>query len=318
VWLDALALVVLGVFIGAGALRGALASGLSLFALVASYGAGLWAAPRLGPGLARALGTSELAGVLLAGVAASALAYAAAALLGALLRRRHRLPRGAVRGRRDRLFGGAFGALRGGVAVLLLAWLALLVDALRATGVAPALPGVEGSGAAAATSAVVEAGVGAALANAGPLGRVAARAAARPGPALASLQIFLESPRTRALQGDRLFWTYVEHGAVDAALNQGSCLALLQDPELREALTSLGVLESEAAAEPAAFRSALGEVLRELGPRLRRVREDPAFAELLADEVVVARVRAGDGLALLGHEGFRGLVARAAAPAPLD
>jgi uncharacterized membrane protein required for colicin V production len=312
VWLDALAVLVLGIFIGVGALRGARASGLAVAGLLAGYAAAFWAAPRLGPALARDLGMAGLAGAALAGSAAFAAGWLAVRTAGALALRR---PLGG--GARDRALGGAFGALRGGLVVLLLAWLALWADALRSAVGAPGLPDASASRVAAATSAVVEAGVGAALADAGPLGRVAARAAARPAASLASLRSALESPRTQALQGDRLFWTWVENGSVESALGRPSCQALVHDPELRAELARLGVVEPAAAADPSAFRSALAEALRELGPRLRDLRRDPALGELLADQEVVARARSGDALGLLGNERFRALVARAAAqPAP--
>jgi hypothetical protein len=64
-------------------------------------------------------------------------------------------------------------------------------------------------------------------------------------------------------------------------------------------------------------------VLREVGPRLRGLRDDPALRELLQDPEVAAAVQSGDHLALLSNPGFRAVVARvmegptdSAAPAP--
>ena len=76
------------------------------------------------------------------------------------------------------------------------------------------------------------------------------------------------------------------------------------------------IIGSTSAADPNAFRNELAGVLREVGPRVRRLREDPELQDLMQDPQVVAMVQDGDTIGLLGHPRFRALVERAAAPAP--
>ena len=61
-WLDALALLILGLYTGMGAHRGGLASALGLITLGASYAAAIVAATRFGPVLARQLDMAEFLG----------------------------------------------------------------------------------------------------------------------------------------------------------------------------------------------------------------------------------------------------------------
>ncbi len=309
-WLDAIALLIFGVFAGIGAWRGALRSGLGLLTLGAAYGAAVLAGPRLGPELAQRLQTSELLGLALAGMGAFLVGLLGMGLLSKLLTRLDRVQPD-ERSARDRFLGGAFGAVRGGLIVLLLSWLALWIDALQATGTVEGAPSVAGSRAAALTTELVEAGVGAAMSDAGPSGRLVARMAARPGATLTDMQALLESPQLGALQRDPVFWTYVESGAVDAALNRGSFQGILRDAELRRRLGQLGMVDDRAAEDPRAFRSAAADVLREVGPRIRRVKTDPEFQELLADPEVLAAVQGGNTLALVTHPRLRRIVSRA-------
>jgi membrane protein required for colicin V production len=307
-WLDVLALLVLGLFAGMGALRGGLASALSLLSLGVSYAAALWAAPRFGERAAELTGAPALLGMPIAGTLAFAAAFLAMGLLSFALKRLER--REDPRSPRDRFVGGVFGAARGVLVVFLLAYLALWVDALRSTGTVEALPELGDSTAAALTGSVVEAGVQAALDD-GQAGRVVARMAGRPGLAFAELQSVLEHPAVAELQRDPAFWTYVEHGSVDAAMNRRSFLAISQDARLRGRLAELGLVSEDAAVDARTFRAETGQVLREVGPRIRGLREDPALRELMEDPEVVAAVQAGDHLALMSHPGFRSVVTRA-------
>lgn len=306
-----LALLLLGIFVGVGALRGALTSGLSLLTLVVAYGAAVLLGPRLAPSLASSLGVAGVFGLALAGMGAFLLAFLGMGLLGKLATRIDERRSAQGRSPRDRFLGGVFGGLRGALLVLLISWLAMWVDALRATGTVPQLPALGRSAAAALTGELVEAGVGAAMADSGPSGRAMARIAARPGASLAQAQALVESPQLEALRSDTAFWTYVENGAVDSAMNQSSFRRILYDSELRASLAELGLVEPAAAADPAAFRAAAGAMLRELGPRLRRLKNDPELRELASDPEVQALIQSGNTLALLTHAGFRRVVARA-------
>jgi uncharacterized membrane protein required for colicin V production len=315
-WLDLVALILLGVFIGMGWLRGALVSFVSLAALAAAYAAAFAAAPALGAKLPLSPQTPALFGVALAGCGVFLVVYVVVSIAGALARRAQRERSGGVHSVRDRFLGGVFGAVRGAFVVLLVSWLALWLDALRATGAAPMLPELTDSTAARATSATVEASVGAALAGRGSAGPFVARLAARPALAVGELQQVLESPRFETLRADDLFWTYVEAGSVDAALGRTSFRDLARDVQLRHELAALGLVDARAAEDEAAFHAAAAEVMHEVGPRLRGLREDPAFRELLEDPEVIAMLRDGNHLALLSHPGFRQLVSRVAASTP--
>lgn len=308
-WLDFLALLVLGLFTGMGAVRGGLASFLSLFSLGAAYAAAIWAAPRFGESAAEALGVSPWLGMPVAGSLAFLVTVLVMAGVSRGLKRLDRSGRDAPRSPRDRFAGAIFGAVRGGLLVLLLSYLALWVDALRATGTVDGLPEVGGSTAAAVTGSLVEAGVGAALGeNEGA--RVMAHVAGRPGPAMADLQAIMEHPAIDELRNDPMFWSYVEHNSVDAAMNRASFQHLSRDEGLRRRLAELGLVDEAAAADPRAFRLAAGAVLRQVGPRIRGLREDPALQELMQDPEVVEAVQNGDHLALMSHPGFRAVVAR--------
>lgn len=308
-WLDVLAFCVIVALALYGAWRGGFRTGMALLALATGYTAAVLGASTLGPPLAAAFGLPELLGIPLAGSALFVAGYAAIALLAFVLAR---AGVGADEpSTRERFLGAVFGGARGALIVLLLAYLALWLDALRASGRELPLPPVADSAAARVTGAVVEAGMQAALSDAGAAGRVAARMAARPARALEEWQAVVDAPSVQELREDAVFWSYVENGNVDAALNRGGALRMLRDDALRERLASLGVVSEGAARDPGLFRDELIAVLREVGPRIRGLRDDPALQELVNDPEVLAMVQSGDTLALLGHPGFRALVERA-------
>ena len=310
-WLDALALVLLGIFTLMGAQRGALASGLSLFTLAAAYAGAILLGPSVGAGVAESFDVPAFLGAPIGGAVVFLAVFVAMAMVSYTLRSVERSRRaGRPRARWNRALGGAFGATRGAVIVLLLGWLALWVDALRVSGAVSNLPETGSSSLAAVTASVVETGVGAALADSGPAGRVAARVAARPALAVEQVQRVIDHPRIDELREDRAFWVYVESGAVDAAMNRTSFLRITYDDALRSDLALLGLVDSAAADDTLAFRLALGEVLREVGPRIRGLSSDPQVRQLLEDPEVVQLVQWGDTLALLRHPGFQRVVSR--------
>jgi uncharacterized membrane protein required for colicin V production len=316
-WLDAIVLVVLAAFAVGGALRGALTTALGIVSLAVSYTAALVLAPILGPPLAAGAGISEMLAIPLAGTGTFFVTFVAMGVVSKLVRRLARR-RDGVRSPRDRFLGGVFGAVRGGLVVLLLCWLALWADALRATGTVESVPAIDDSMAAAITAEVVESGLEAALSDQGRSGRMAARMAARPGVALVEVQSVLEDSRVAALRADPLFWRHVESGNVDAALNRMSFLKLMRDDALRQRLADLGMVDEDAALDPRAFRRQTAEVLAEVGPRIRGLRNDPQLRALVEDPQVVAMLQEGDTLSLLGHPGFRDLVGRVTSSTPRD
>ena len=316
-WLTLVSIALLAIFAGLGAVRGAFTTGMGLASLLVAYAAAVWGAPGLAPAIQSRLDAPAWAALPLAGSLCFISAYAAMLFATSLLRRLAERHDDEARSPRDRFLGAVFGTVRGGLLALLLGVLALWIDALRVTGSELPIPAVEGSAAAAVTSAVVEKGLSAALAGAGPGGRVVARIAARPALALGELQALLEDPSVERLRGDALFWSYVERDNVDAALDRGSFQRMARDPELRGRLVGLGLITPEAADDPGEFRSEVGAVLREVGPRLRGLRNDPELHALLEDPQVVAMLQSGDTIGLLRHPGFRELVDRVTAR-PVD
>jgi len=311
-WLDVIVIAILVWFTVAGALRGGLAAGMSLLSLVVAYAVAIVGATRHGPAAAELLGLPGMLGAPVLGAALFLGSYFAMGIMTTLLKRRERKRRAGPRSLRDRFLGSCFGCLRGGLVVVLVSLLAIWFDALRATGTATFLPEIGVSRAAAVTESVVEAGVETAFVESGAGGRFVARMVARPGTSIAGLQAALDNPHIVALQEDRLFWTYVESGAVDAALNRKSFIDVIYDDALREQLAAMGLVDEAASGDPQAFRTTAEGVLREVGPRIRGLRDDPALKQLIADPEVAAILESGNTLALLGHAGFRDFVAQVA------
>ena len=311
-WLNVIALLLLGFFAGVGALRGALASGMSLLSLAVAYATGFWAAPAYGDRVAQALGTPTWLGFPLAGSLGFLGAFIAMGILSGVLRRmQKRRRRGLPRTRGDRFFGGVFGMVRGSLVVLLLSYLALWIDALGSTGTLEGLPELGDSVATDVAASLVKVGVETAMGQeAGSAGRALAQMVSRPADSIQGLQHILAHPGVEELRADRAFWTYVEVGAVDVAMNQTSFLRIVHDESLRLDMAALGLVSSEAAADPQSFRAEMGEVLREVAPRIKGLRDDPAIQALMQDPEVVALVNSGDHLALMSHPRFLAVVSR--------
>jgi uncharacterized membrane protein required for colicin V production len=311
-WLDVLVLAVLGWFSWAGVRRGGMAAGMGILTLAVAYGSAIVAAPILDAPVANLFGLPELLGIPVAGSIAFAVAFIAMAILSKFLCRRADGADDEGRSVRDRFLGGAFGAVRGAFVVALLCYLALWVEALRLSGAADGIPAMGDSAAAAVTSAVVEAGIESALEDSGRTGHVVAKLAANPGAAIVDLQAVVSNPRVVAVQEDKDFWANVEAGAIGAALNTRSFADLSEDEELRHQMASVGLIDPESAEAPDVFRAAVGDVLREVGPRIRNLKNDPELQGLLDDPEVVAMVEGGDTLGLMNHPRFRRLVSRVA------
>ena len=315
-WLNFVAGVVLAACIGAGAWRGALASGLGIATLVLSYGAAIGLGPMLAPAVGERLGLGGLPALAVAG---TGIFLAASLVLGLSVRLvLHRWDQrdNGSRSPADRWGGGGFGALRGALLALMIVYVAMWFDALRATGTAALLPEIGESAAVDVTSGVVETAVAAAVDTSQPLGRFTARAAANPAATAGDVQAILEDPRFVRLRNDTEFWGDVERGQLQSAVYRASFLNLSHDGQFRHQLAELGLVSDEAAADASLFREEVGEVLGQVAPRLRGLRSDPAVQELLSDPKVVAMIQSGDTLGLLAHPGFRALVDRiSAAPA---
>ncbi len=70
------------------------------------------------------------------------------------------------------------------------------------------------------------------------------------------------------------------------------------------------MVEPDFAADPVLFRSAMYDVLSEVGRRVKGLRDDPELRRLLEDPQVIAMVQEGDAVGLVTHPGFRDLIAR--------
>jgi hypothetical protein len=160
------------------------------------------------------------------------------------------------------------------------------------------------------TSTVVEAGIESAFSGSGRTGHVVAKLAANPGAAVVDLQAIVSNPRVVAVQQDSHFWANVEAGKIAAALNSRSFTRLSEDEQLRREMAEVGMIDQESAQAADLFRAAAGEVLSEVGPRIRKLRNDPELKGLLDDPEVVAMVENGDTLGLMNHPRFRKLVSR--------
>jgi uncharacterized membrane protein required for colicin V production len=308
--LDLVLLALVCALAGFGAARGTLASAMGLVALLGAYAAALLAGPALGPGLASAAGLPPLLGAPAAGTLAFAFTHVALSRLGRWLRRIEERRVALRRSALDRIGGALLGGLRGAMVAALLAWLALLADGLRVAGVAPALPALGASQVAALTSSAVETG-SLALLGSGAGGRVVSRLAGRPAATLTELDAVLADARVNELRGDALFWSQVEHGDVDGALHRASFVRLARDTELRRRLHALGFVDEAGAGDPAAFRDEMAELLSELGPRLRALREDPELERLMQDPELLERARSGDSIAIASDARVRAVVSRA-------
>src|SRR5262249_45184556 len=147
-----------------------------------------------------------------------------------------------------------------------------------------------------ATSEIVGSAVASTVDTSQPMGRFAARVAARPSQSATEFQAVLDDPQFVRLRNDTDFWGDVERGDLDSAVYRASFLNLSQDGRLRHRLADLGLVNETAASDAVAFRKAVGEVLADVSPRLRGLRSDPAVQELLSDPAVVAMIENGDTL----------------------
>jgi len=310
---------VFALFVLMGALRGALAAGMGVVTLVVAYVVGAYAASHFGAVLAGDLGIPGLLGAPVAGSIGFLVAYLLCGVAGAFLkawergRRDEDEPRAAL----DRLAGGLFGGLRGALVVLLLAWLGIWIDAARDLGVSAAfarMPQTESSRVAGLTQTVVERAVTSALASSGEAGgagaRMGGRMAAQPSETLQSLQSLLEDKRIQALQEDHFFWTLVESGASERALNRQAFYMISHDQQMRERLAVLGLISEEAARDVGVFRSDALLVLEEVGPRVKGLADDPEIQRLAENPEIVAMLESGNTFGLIGHPDIQRLVAR--------
>jgi len=313
--IDGIGLTILGLYVFMGARRGALASAMRIAWPLLAYGTAFVGASLAGPLMARWFDLPRLLGLALAGVICFVLGLIGAGAGVWLIKRRlgDRLARWPRGGGLDRVGGGLVGIAHGAVILLLLGVLVSFLDALRVSGAVEWLqhmPQTNSSRLVATSQAVVERAVPAALGGSGPGTRMATQFLARPADTAERFQKLLEHPRIRSLQRDRHFWFYVEHNGADRAVNRTSFLSIAYDESLRTDLAELGVVSDAAKSDPRAFRHSAREVLEELGPRIRQLKNDPAFVKLARDPEIRRALASHDTLQLLRHPEFRALANR--------
>ncbi len=312
--IDGIGLAILGLYVFMGARRGSLASVLRIAWPLVAYGTAFVGASLAGPLMARWFDLPRLLGLALAGVIFFVLGLIGAGAGVWLIKRRlgDRLaswPRGGL----DRIGGGLVGVAHGAVILLLLGVLVSFLDALRVSGAAEwlqSMPQTDFSRLVATSQAAVERAVPAALGGSGASTRMATEFLARPADTAERFEKVLDHPRIRTLQRDRHFWFYLEHNGVDRAVNRTSFLSIAYDESLRTELAELGIVSDAAKSDPREFRHSAKEVLKEIGPRIRELKNDPAFEKLAQDPEIRQALASRDMLQLLRHPEFRALANR--------
>lgn len=308
---DLLSLLILVAYTAIGAWRGALASALGIFTLMAAYGLSLLVGAKLGDAAAVRLAVAPLLGTVLVGAIAFAAAMVVLGIASRMLLAHERRglgdePLSAL----ERLGGALLGGLRGAVVVLLVGWLTAWVDGVATAVPESMLPRLGASHVGQLAERAVEAGAGAALDQQSPGGRMTVQLLAHPGESIEGLKGALANGRLEALRDDSAFWEALEGGDLQAALARGSFRSLPYDPELRHDFARMGLVARSAADSPPAFEQAIVDATRRVAPRLAGIRSDPQFQSLLQDPKVLDALQRGDRWVLLSDPRFQLLAVR--------
>jgi hypothetical protein len=305
---DLVVVLMLFAFAWLGAHRGGAESGVRFAGLALAY-VGAYAAGSLAGGaLASALGVPVWAGLAGAGL----LGFLAAQALVELAARSARAALDDDPSDASRVAGAAFGIARGALLLVPILSLAGFAESMRQLDPAAALPDLSGARATAMGQAVAGAAAERIAADGDGASRVTAKFVAAPGESVAALSAIASDARIRVLQSDAGFWRDLESGDIEGALARPTFTELARDAELRARLAGLGLVAESSALDAQQFHAEMASVMAEVAPRIARVKADPAFQELLADEALRERVRAGDTLALLTDPRVRAIVAAAA------
>ena len=305
-WLDALLLVLVGALAFGGFRRGGVEAGIRLVGLPLAYGGAVLAAIHGGGAAAARLGAAPWVGTLATGTLTFVLVHALVGIVALQVRKRTEWISDP-----SRIAGACFGAARAIVFAIPILWLANLAEGARVSGARPDLPDLSGAILPAASEPAFEAGTEALLDEADASERLAARFVAKPGVAIGAAQQILQDPRIRTLQSDPGFWADVERGAVSHAMRRPTFRELAGDRAFRRKLGDLGLISGAAVNDAREFERELSHVLSQVAPRIAAIRRDPAFDELMRDPELRRRLQEGEAMALLGHPGFRALLARA-------
>lgn len=137
-----------------------------------------------------------------------------------------------------------------------------------------------------------------------------AQLASNPGESLAGLREVLADDRIAELQQDKLFWTLIENGASERALNRLSFYQVSHDDAMRRRFAQLGIVSAAAGESVETFRDEAREVFDLVGPRQKGLREDPELRQLAANPEIMSLLESGDTLALLSRPEIQRLVDR--------
>jgi len=312
-WIDLIALALFAYFVGSGLCSGTLVSALRIVALLGGYIAALALGPVLAPAIGLALGVNDLFALVIAGTSLfiGVLVFFGLVTWSMKRARRRRTGEDEPLSGLDRAGGAFFGLAQGAIFVLLLGVLATWLEVAEQRGALGVMPQARGAVVANATQVVVERTAALVLDDQDAGARAAVRFAVQPDAALADLEQLIEDPALQRLQSDPLFWSYLEHGSVDQALNQGAFLEIIHNPDLRRRMADLGMIRAESVEDPALFRSEVRELFVQIAPRIRAVRQDPALQELASDPTIVEALQSGNTAMLLGDARVRSLVAQA-------
>ncbi len=315
--LDLLAIALLVGFTVLGSHRGAFRSGIGLVSWVGGYAAAAFLTAPLAPFVASVTGLPFLLALCVASVAILGSSLALGLVLIKVIEAKWRSD--LLRTGRDRFAGAIFGALQGGLVVILVGWLGQWLTAASAAGVP--IPGGHASTSVTQrwSSHVIEAGIYAAIDESDPAMRFAANLAVRPGESLPKLQGILENPRIQALMRDNAFWSPISAGRMDEALNEPGFLGIAFDETLRTQIADVGMVRPEAAQDPLRFREDAKAAIETIGPWLGTIANSPEIEILKRDPEVQRAIANGDTITLLTNPEIRALMERVmSSPGPAE
>ncbi len=311
-WLDLASLGILILFAWLGARKGALPAATGLLALVGAYGSAVVLSSPVSEYVRPMVGDRNYLALPLAGTLVFVATFLLLSVIGTLaqkiaLSRRKNDERDPI----DRLLGALLGFARGALIVFLLGALGLWLDAARELGAVPGLPNLSHSATAAIASSTIESGAKLALSDgASPTTRAAVQMMAHPKESVVAMRSLLEEPAIQNLIRDSLFWNHIERGDIETAIDTEVFQEIARNPATRGRFFDLGLIDTQAAANPNAFGDHCAEVFEQVVPRLQAIKQDPEFQDLMADPALTEAAQNGDAFALLSHSGFRHFVDR--------
>jgi uncharacterized membrane protein required for colicin V production len=308
-WIDAVAVLLVVAFTALGCWRGTLATLLQMITLLAAYGLAFVLGPRLGPQLALELDLPELAGSAITGIGIFVLATLVLSTVAYFIRKRDEADRNG-RSILDRAGGGALGLVKGALVALLVGFLANWLAAGRSIAQISAIPDTSASRVGPLSRDVIERAARPLIDESDPGARVALHLATRPGETLVAARNLMERDEIRALEGDSLFWSYLENEQIDSALNTRTFLEISYRREIRQQFVDFGLADPRGVEDTKFFRDEMKAMLEELAPRVRALRSDPELARLSSDPEIARAIEERDTAALLAHPGLQELVQR--------